>query len=216
VRDAGEDRAHRRELLGLVQRLALTAKLGVDSLALGHVAHDRRKELDGSVGAAMSDGDHRHRHLAPVARQEHRLARPETVPDQRRPDLVVDARTQPLRRQARDRMPERAVGREAEQGLARGVEVLQAPRQIGDRHQIRRGFEDRGEPLARLELEPQAAVEARVLDGDGGVVGQRQRQPLLDRRELARTRAADGQHGDQPFGADDDADNIWPAGRRPR
>ena len=71
-------------------------------------------------------------------------------------------------------MAERIVGGEPEQRLARGIEVLQAPGQVGDRDQIGRRFQDRGQPLARLELEPQATVEARVLDGDRGVVGQRE------------------------------------------
>ena len=199
----GEDRAHRRELLGLIEGLTLTPELGIDPLALGHVPHDRGQELDGSVGPAMGDGDDRDGHLAPVAREQHGLARPEAVADQRRPDLVVDDGPQPFRRQAGDGVSERVLRRESQQSLARGIEIEQASRQIRDRDQIGRRLQDRGEPLARLELEPQATVEPRVLDGDRGVIGQCEQEALLDGGELARPRAADRQHGHQALGPDE-------------
>ena len=203
MRDAGEYRAHRRELLGLIERLALTPELGIDPLALGHVPHDRGQELDGSVGPAMGDGDDRDGDLAPVAREQHRLARPQAVADQRRPDLVVDDGPQPFWRQAGDGVSERVLRRESQQSLARGIEIEQASRQIRDRDQIGRRLQDRGEPLARLELEPQAMVEPRVLDGDRGVIGQCEQEALLDGGELARPLAADRQHGHQALGPDE-------------
>ena len=201
--DPGQHRPHRRELLGLVQGFALATELGLGPLALRHVAHDGRQELDGAVRSAMGDGDDRHGHLAFVPGQQNCFARPEAVPEQGRQDLVVDDGAQPIWCQACDRVAERLVGCQPEQRLPCGVEVQQAAGEVRDRDQVGGRFQDRGEPLSRLELLAQATVETRVLDGDRGMVGERQQEPLLDGGELARASAADRQDGHQAFGPDE-------------
>jgi hypothetical protein len=127
----------------------------------------RGQELDGAVRRAVRDGATTDTGTSrPSRAMQHGFARPQTVAEQGRQDLVLHDRAQPLGHQAGDRQRERTTSAvRPRSDWPAPLRYEEPRREVRDRDQVGRDVQDRRQPLARLELLAQLAVEPRVLNG---------------------------------------------------
>ena len=152
----------------VVGRLVLEPAL--ERLALGDVAEHSRRELEPAVAVAVGEHLRQHGdHLAVVAHGVE-LARPGAGGGHGRHDLGAEAVEAGGRERGAQRQVVEVVVAHPEEAPGGGVQVLDAPAGVGDRHQVARELEDVGE-AAQLALGRHPVVDQAGVQGDAPDVG---------------------------------------------
>src|SRR5208283_2000692 len=147
-------------VIGLGQLLGMATEGFFQLLALGNVAHDRGKELEGSRRVPMGQDQLRDRNQPAILEAEFGFTAPYIAAFGGRQPLTVNLSQGRLGVAVEDR--ERLTIGPAPQGLAEGpVPVEDLFRGVGDAHKVRSSLHDGGKP-PHLSLDPCALGDLRL------------------------------------------------------